>query len=146
LISSIKFHLKDCPNAVVIIGVPRVKPIFVIVWITFGLVAMEHCPLDSLGDFADSLSCLAGIAVMGNSNEPPQSDDSHGELACRVINRTKSIAPVAIAKFGFHRLTSWTTIPSIKQKKQGGELCFLLANWQFLRRTALAPRAPSSLV
>jgi len=123
-----------------------VKPIFVIVWITFGLVAMGHCPLDSLGDFADSLSCLAGIAVMGNSGEPVKSDDSYGESTCRLINRTKSIAPVSIAKSGCLRLTGWTTIPSIKQKKQGGQLCFLLANWQFLRRQALAPRAPSSLV
>ncbi|MCX6873040.1 MAG: hypothetical protein NTW21_04425 [Verrucomicrobia bacterium] len=122
------------------------KPIFVIVWIAFGLVAMAHCPLDALGDFSESLSCMAGVAATGHSGESVKSDDSHGELACRVINRTKSIAPVAMAKFDCSRLTRWPTIPAIKQKELGGELGFLLSNWQFLRRTALAPRAPSSLV
>jgi hypothetical protein len=141
----LKIFLKDCPNDAVIIYVTRVKSIFVIVWITFGLVALGHGPLDALGGFAESLSCLAGVAVMGNSGGPVQADDSCGESACRLINRTKSIAPVPIARFGFSRLTRWPMIPAIKQKKPDGELSFLLSNWQFLRRAALAPRAPSSL-
>jgi hypothetical protein len=133
-------------SASVAVRVPRVKQIFVIVWIAFGLVALAHCPLDALGDFPESLSCMVGVAVMGNSAEPVKSDDSHGALACRVTNRTTSIAPVAIAKFGFARVTRWPTIPAIKPKEPGHELWFLLSNWQFLRHTALAPRAPSFLV
>jgi hypothetical protein len=88
------------------------------------LVALGHYPLDALGGIADSLSCMAGVAVMGNSGEPVQTPDSYGESACRLINRTKSIAPVAIAKFSFSRLTRWPMIPAIKQKKQDGELSF----------------------
>ncbi|MCX6880732.1 MAG: hypothetical protein NTW21_44040 [Verrucomicrobia bacterium] len=122
------------------------RPVFVIVWITFGLVAIMHCPLDALGDFSDSLSCLAGVAVMGNAGEPAKSEDAHGESACRLINRTGNIVPVAIASFGFSRITRWPTIQAIKQQEPGDELGFLLSNWQFLRRTAPAPRAPSSLV
>jgi hypothetical protein len=107
---------------------------------------MAHGPLDVLGDFSASLSCMAGVAAAGNSAESVKSDDSHGELACRLSNRTKSIAPVAMANSGRSRLMRRTAVPAIKHKELGGELCFLLSNWQFLRRTALAPRAPSSPV
>jgi hypothetical protein len=71
---------------------------------------MAHGSLDALGDFSESLSCMAGVAVTGNSAESVKSDHSHGELTCRLINRTKSIAPVAIAKLGCFRLTRWLTI------------------------------------
>jgi hypothetical protein len=122
--------------------VPRVKPIFVIVWIAFGLVAMAHCPLDALGDFSESLSCMAGAVAAGHSAESVESDDSHGALACRLINRTKGVAPVAIAKSDYSRLTRWPTNAAIKRKMPGGEISFLLANCQFWRRTAHAARAP----
>jgi len=143
-ISSESF-LKDCPNDAVVIYVTRVKSTLVLVWITLGLVALGHGPLDALGGFADSLSCMAGVAVMGNSGGLVQADDSYDESACRLINRTKSIAPVSIAKFGFSCLTRWPMIQAIKQKKPDGELSFVLSNWQFLRRAALFPRAPDSL-
>jgi len=144
IFSSVSF-LKDCNNDAVIIYVTRAKSIFVIVWITLGLVALGHGPLDAMGGFADSLSCMAGVAVMGNSGGLVQADDSYGESACRLINRTKSIAPVSIAKFGFSCLTRWAMIPAIKQKKPDSELSFVLSNWHFLRRAALSPRAPDSL-
>lgn len=133
-------------SSIVIIRVPRVKPVFVILWIAFGLVAMMHGPLDVPGDFAESLSCLAGVAVMGNSGESSVSVTPDGESACRWISRTGNIPPVTIAKSSYTRLMCMPTNAVIKQKIPGGELTFLLANWQFWRRTALAPRAPSFLV
>jgi len=133
-------------TSVVIIRVPRVKPVFVMLWIAFGLVAMMHGPLDVPGDFAESLSCLAGVAVMGNSGESAVSVAPDGESACRWIRRTGDIPLVTIAKVGIPRLKCMPTNAVIKQKMPGGELTFLLANWQFWRRTALAPRAPSFLV
>lgn len=110
------------------------------------MIALAHGPFDALSGFADSLSCMAGVAVMGDSGGLVQADDSYGESACRLINRTKIIAPVSIAKIGFSCLTRWPVVPAIKQEMPDGELTFLLSNWQFLRRAALSPRAPSSRV
>jgi hypothetical protein len=137
--------LKDCHNDAVIIYVTRAKSIFVIVWITLGLVAVGHGPLDALGVFADSLSCIAGFAVVGNSGGLVQADDSYNESVCRLISRSKNIASASISQFAFSRLTRREMIPAIKQEKQDGELSFVLSNWHFLRRTALSPRAPDSL-
>ena len=126
--------------------VALVKSVVVIIWIAFGLAAMMHAPVEALGDFADGLSCMAGVAVMGHSGESATPQALHGLPACRLISRMGILPLVPIAKSGFHRSKPRLSIPVIKQKMPGDELGLLLANWQFLRRTALAPRAPSSPV
>lgn len=103
-------------------GVPRVKPVTVILWIAFGLVAMMHGPLEMAGDLAGSLSCLAGVAVMGNSGESAVSVAPDGELACRWIRRTGDLPLVTVAKAGLARLKGRPRNEAIKQKMPGGEL------------------------
>lgn len=132
-----------CHCAAVTARVPSLKPVVVIMWIAFGLVAVMHGPLDALGDLAGSFSCLAGVAVMGDSEESVKSVAPLGVPACPLMRRTGNLPLVILAKSAFPRLKCRPANVAIKQKLPGGELSFLLANWQFWRRTALAPRAPS---
>jgi len=117
--------------------------IFVMTWITFGLIAVMHGPLDALSDSAESLSSYLGsISVMSISGEAGSYGDSH----CLSAKRSGTITLAAIEKPALTHSARWPKIPVIKLNKPRGNLCFLLANWQFWRRAALSPRAPSALV
>ena len=119
--------------------VPRIKQVVAIMSLAFGWLAMLHGPVDALSDWVDAASSLGGIAVM-HVDEPAKLDGSQGGPATRWVIRTGNLPWVAIPKSG---LTWWPPIGAISLNTEDGDLCFLLANWQFLRRAALAPRAPS---
>ena len=133
-------------SADVTLRVPRVKPVVVIMWIAFGLIALLHGPVDALGDFAESLSCMAGAAVMGNPGESAHSELPDGGSACRVTKRSAILPRAAVVISGFLRSQRWPTITAIQPITPDDALAELLANWQFWRRTALAARAPSPRV
>lgn len=129
-------------SRVVVIAVPRVKSAVIILWIAFGLIALMHGPFELLGDFAEGFSCITSVAVIDHTDESTESDSPFGGLACRRSHPMGNLQPDSHARFGLSRAQHGSAIAEIKKKSPDPQLSFLLANWQFLRRASLAPRAP----
>jgi hypothetical protein len=122
--------------------VPRVKSAVIILWIAFGLIALMHGPFELLGDFAEGFSCMTGVAVIGHSDESTESDSPFEGLACRRARHMGNLPKTANTMSGLAHAQHGDAMAESKQKSPDSQLSFLLANWQFLRRAALAPRAP----
>jgi hypothetical protein len=122
---------------------PRVKPLVVCCWIAFGLVAAIHWSLDAPGDLANDFYCWATAVTMHDPGVPVKHESASAVTARRVGCRASHPMPIVTAECGFPRAMCGHAIPAIPLSQMDGEISFLVQSWQFSRRTALAPRAPS---
>ena len=123
---------------------PRVKPLVVCCWIAFGLIAALHGPLEAAGELANDFFCWVAAVTLHDPGEPVKHESAFAVSAHRLGGRPARPQPVSMSGAGFLQVRQCHTVPAIPQCKPDGGISFLVRSWSFNRRTAPAPRAPSS--
>jgi hypothetical protein len=117
-----------------------------ICWIAIGLVAAMHWPMDALVEHAGDFYCWVAAVTLNDPGESAKEDVSHEMPAILLGRRVGNPVRTASAMGDLPRAMKSHAIPAIQPWQPDGEMCCLLQSWQFSRRMALAPRAPSAFV
>lgn len=124
------------------------RRVYVGFWTALWLVGAMHCPLETLGVLPNDFCCLASPAAPADHGGPAKSGCSYEKSARWLISRADAptLAPLSRAEQDFPPSVRPPAMIVVQPAKPDDETSFPPQTWQFHWRTALAPRAPTSLV
>ena len=121
------------------------KPVVLLVWTALWLAGFMHCPMEALGLFASDHCCFAPSDAPQNSRGAPSPVCSYDAAARLPSPRVPLVSPAPgpmIPPGAIFSITAKVETAAGPPAPEEPSL-ELTQSWQFFRRAALAPRAPS---